>query len=123
MKQNKITVVFFGCGFLASHILPNILPFCKKIIFIDKENIEPENYENSLYPKGFVNRRKVSALSTLTQLLTSIPTMPIHKEIKTKEDLNVDADFAFVTFDNIDVYWLMNSLFLLSASALRKIML
>ncbi len=102
-RIKKYDVLFLGCGFLATHILPCILSFCKKLILVDKERVEKVNYDNALYLKGFVNRRKVSALGNLAQLLSSVPMIPIHKELRNEQDLKdlPLADFAFITFDNI----------------------
>jgi len=103
--MRKIKIMFLGCGFLATHIIPHILPFSKEIILIDRERIEKVNYENCIYPKGYTGKRKVSALTALIQILSSIPVVPIHINIKSPtslKNLETKPDFCFVTFDNIE---------------------
>lgn len=97
-------IVMFGCGFLASHILPHILPFVDEIVLVDKDRIEKENYENGLFLKDYVGKFKTTNLSMLTRLLSNIPIEVHQKEIKKMSDLTdsslLTADIGIVTFDN-----------------------
>jgi len=105
--MSKINIAFNGCGFIASHIIPSIIPHASRFVLIDRELVEKENYNNSLLPKGYATRRKVTALGSLLQSMTSTPTTMIHENIKTIKDLidiqeQYNIDFSFVTFDNIN---------------------
>jgi len=99
--------MFLGSGFLASHILPHMIPFSKRIILVDRERVEPVNYENTILPKGFTHRRKVSALAFLLQILSSAEVVPVHMNVKNTDQLvelhkAYEPDLCFVTFDNIE---------------------
>lgn len=105
--MQKLRIMFLGCGFLATHIIPHILPFSEHIILVDRERIEKVNYDNCIYPKAYVGRRKVTALASLIQVLSSVPVTPIHMDIKNAEQLlkiheEYKPDFVFVTFDNLN---------------------
>jgi len=104
--MNDINALFCGCGFLASHILPHILPHAKHIVLVDRERVEKANYDNAILPKNYENRRKVMALASLSQLLSPIQVTPIHDNIRDDNQLieicNLHSiNFIFVTFDNI----------------------
>jgi len=106
MRERRISILFLGCGFLASHLIPHILPFADHIILVDKERVERANYENAILPKAYVGKRKVSATATLIQILSSTKTTLHHTEIKNTDQLlklheKHKPDFCFVTFDNI----------------------
>ena len=99
-------MMFLGCGFLASNFLPFILPHTSQIILIDRERIEPVNYDNHIIPKGYEGRRKVTALASLIQVLSNVPVIPIHMNVKTAGQLielheQLKPDIAVCTFDNI----------------------
>jgi len=99
--------MFLGCGFLASHIIPFILPHASEIILIDGDKIERGNYESSIFPKGYEGKRKVSALAALIQVLSSVTVVPRHLHVKKASQLielhkRFKPDFVFVTFDNIE---------------------
>jgi molybdopterin/thiamine biosynthesis adenylyltransferase len=73
---------------------------------LDRDKIEKENYDNSIFPKNYVGKTKVIALSSLVQLISSLQTTPIHQDVKSSEQLadicfNYDIGFIFATFDNI----------------------
>ncbi|MFX0065268.1 MAG: ThiF family adenylyltransferase [Candidatus Hermodarchaeota archaeon] len=101
LRPKQIKVLFLGCGFLASHIVPAILPYCSQITLVDHDRVEQENYENSIYLKGQTRKFKVRALANTIQILSSIPVNPVHKFIEKLADIPPDSDFAFITFDNI----------------------
>jgi len=99
-------ILVLGCGFLTTHLLPHLLPFSKHLILVDRERVERVNYENCILPKGYVNKRKVTALASLMQVLSNVPVTAIHKNIKSVRDLyeihqRLKPDFCFVTFDNV----------------------
>ena len=101
-----LNILFMGCGFLTSHLFPHIVVHAKHLIFVDREKIEKVNYDNSIFPKNFVSKRKVTALASLTQLISSVKTTPIHVNIKNTDQISeicdkYSVDFIFVTFDNI----------------------
>ena len=103
----KLKILFLGCGFLATHIIPHIIPFSSQIILVDRERVEKVNYQNSIFPKHYIKKRKVTALAGLVQILSSIQVTPIHLDIKKEEQLNeiitnYEPDFVFVTFDNVN---------------------
>jgi hypothetical protein len=96
-----------GCGFLASHFLPHLLPHSTHIVLVDRERVEKDNYDNHIIPKGYEGRRKVTAQASLLQLLSSIPITPVHLNIKNIEQLEAlstdhKPDIAFVSFDNVE---------------------
>ena len=102
-----VRIMFLGCGFLTTHLLPVLLPHATKIILVDRERVEKENYENSIYPKEYIGRRKVSAVAAFIQLLSSIPVTPMPINIRKVEQLmeihdKYKPEFVFVTFDNIE---------------------
>ena len=102
----KTKVGILGCGFLASHIIPHLIPHTSHFFLIDRERIEKVNYSNSIFPKGLEGKRKVSGLAGLIQTLSSTPVTMIHKDVKKSEDLKKILkeywfDFAICTFDNI----------------------
>lgn len=99
--MNKRNFGFFGCGFLATHIIPTILPFAETITLIDKDRIEGGNYDNAIFPKALNNTRKVTAVSNLVQILSSTPTYPIYKHVGSIEDIPSQIDFGIISFDNI----------------------
>ncbi|MFX0095220.1 MAG: ThiF family adenylyltransferase [Candidatus Hodarchaeota archaeon] len=101
LHPKKVKILLLGCGFLASHIVPAILPYCSQITLVDYDRVEPENYENALYLKGQTQKFKVRALANTIQVLSSIPVNPIHKFIKKVSDIPPGSDIAIVTFDNI----------------------
>ena len=103
----QLNILFCGCGFLASHLIPHVLPFTKHIILLDKDRIEKVNYDNSIFPKNYIGRRKVTALASMVQMLSSIQTTPIHLNLKSTNKLEelcteYEIDLIFVTFDNIE---------------------
>ena len=98
--------MFLGCGFLASNLIPFILPHASQIILIDREKVETVNYDNYILPKGYEGKRKVTALATLVQVLSNVPVTPIHINIKAVEQLidihkQLMPDIAICTFDNV----------------------
>ncbi len=104
--MQKVKIMFLGCGFLVTHIIPHVLPFSSHLILVDREKIEKNNYDNSIFPKNYVGKRKVTALASLVQVLSSVPVTPIHLNISKPEQLleihvKYKPDFVFVTFDNI----------------------
>ncbi len=97
-------VVMFGCGFLASHILPHILPFCDQLILIDRERIEQVNYENGLLLKDYIGKFKTTNLAMLAKLLSNIPVAVYQDDLK-GDILNLigpnEPDtIGILTFDN-----------------------
>jgi hypothetical protein len=97
--------MFLGCGFLASNLIPFILPHASQIILIDRERVETANYDNYILPKGYEGRRKVTALATLIQILSNVSVTPIHMNVKAVEQLidlhrQLKPDIAICTFDN-----------------------
>ena len=72
-------ILVLGCGFLTTHLLPHLLPFSKHLILVDRERVERVNYENCILPKGYVNKRKVTALASLIQVLSNVPVTTVHK--------------------------------------------
>jgi len=101
----KLNVAFLGCGFLASHLMPHVLPFTRRLILLDRDRVEPANYENCVLPKGYTGRRKVSALAALAQALASVEVVPVHLDVRRAEQLlelhaRLEPEFCFVTFDN-----------------------
>jgi len=98
--------LFLGCGFLTTNFLPFILPHASQVILIDREKVEPVNYDNHIIPKGYEGRRKVTALASLVQVLSNVPVTPIHMNVKTAGQLielhqQLKPDIAICTFDNI----------------------
>jgi len=98
--------MFLGCGFLASNLLPFILPHASHIILVDRERLEPANYDNHVIPKGYEGRRKVTALASLIQVLSNVPVTPIHMNVKAAGQLielhqQLNPDVAICTFDNV----------------------
>lgn len=98
--------MFLGCGFLSSHFFPNILPYCSHVVLVDNDRVEKDNYDNHIIPKGYNGKRKVTAMASMVQMLSSVPVTPVNMNIKsTKQlfDLNEDfkPDIAFCTFDNV----------------------
>jgi len=105
--MRRLKFLFLGCGFLASHLIPHVLPFSEHLILVDRERVERENYENSILPKGYVNRRKVTALASLVQVLSSTKVTLIHTNVRKVEQLlemheKMKPEFCFVTFDNFE---------------------
>ena len=99
-------ILVLGCGFLTTHLLPHLLPFSKHLILVDRERVERVNYENCILPKGYVNKRKVTALASLIQVLSNVPVTTVHKNIKCVGDIleiheKYQPDFCFCTFDNV----------------------
>ena len=97
--------MFLGCGFLASNLIPLILPHASQIILIDRERVEVINYDNYILPKGYEGRRKVTALTTLIQILSNVPVTSVHMNVKAVEQLidlhrQLKPDIAICTFDN-----------------------
>jgi hypothetical protein len=104
--MRQVKVLLLGCGFLASNFLPFILPHASHVILLDRERIEPINYDNHVIPKGYEGRRKVTALASLIQVLSNVPVTPIHMNVKTAGQLielhnQLRPDIAICTFDNI----------------------
>lgn len=102
---DRLRVVFAGCGFLASHLIPHVIPHASRIVLIDRERVENVNYDNAILPKAYSGKRKVSALSSMIQILSSVETIPIHLNIGSTCDLlDVfevhDVTLQVVTFDN-----------------------
>ena len=100
-----VKLMFLGCGFLASNLIPFILPHASQIILIDRERVETANYDNYILPKGYEGRRKVTALATLIQILSNVSVTPIHMNVKAVEQLidlhrQLKPDIAICTFDN-----------------------
>jgi hypothetical protein len=101
MNNEKPSIAIYGCGFLASHLIPNLLPFAERLILIDRERLELENYQNGIFLKNQINRFKTSNLGTITQLFSSVPVSFYQKDIKTPEQIKeIKADLAIITFDN-----------------------
>jgi hypothetical protein len=103
----QLNILFCGCGFLATNIVQQVIPHARSIILVDREKIEKDNYNNSIFPKNLIGKRKVSALSNLLQVLTSKQVTPYHKNIQDVSELNhvqerFNVDFTFVTFDNVE---------------------
>ncbi len=101
-----VRLMFLGCGFLASNLIPFILPHASQIILIDRERVETANYDNYILPKGYEGKRKVTALAALIQILSNVPVTPIHTNVKTVEQLvelhrQLKPDIAICTFDNV----------------------
>jgi len=101
-----VRLMFLGCGFLASNLIPFILPHASQIILIDRERVEASNYDNYILPKGYEGKRKVTALATLIQILSNVPVTPIHTNVKAVEQLielhrQLKPDIAICTFDNV----------------------
>ena len=101
-----VRLMFLGCGFLASNLIPFILPHASQIILIDRERVETANYDNYVLPKGYEGKRKVTALAALIQILSNVPVTPIHTNVKTVEQLvelhrQLKPDIAICTFDNV----------------------
>ena len=104
--MERPTSLFLGAGFLTSHLLPQITPLVGRIVLVDRERVEKGNYDNSILPKGYSNRRKVSALAALSQILSSVPVVTIHSNVNDVDRLlkiheDHQPDIAFVTFDNV----------------------
>lgn len=102
-----ISFAFLGCGFLATHLVANVIPHAYHILLIDRERIEKVNYDNSVFPKNLIGKRKVSALASYIQVLSSVPVTPIHQNITKSTQLamiydNHRFEFVFCTFDNIE---------------------
>ena len=105
--MDKFNILFAGCGFLGTHIAMFVIPHADHMVFLDRERIEKGNYDNAIFPKNYTGRRKVMALASLIQLISTSRTTPIHINIQTREELaeicdNNDINFIFVTFDNIE---------------------
>ena len=65
------------------------------------------NYDNHIIPRGYVGRRKVTALASLVQILCPVKVVPIHMNVKRKEQLaeiasKYNVDLTICTFDNIE---------------------
>lgn len=104
--MRKVSVLFFGLGFLFSHTLPSIVPYLRRAVLVDREFVEPANYDNAFIPKGFVNRRKTSAALALLSLFSDAEAVVYHKEVATPEDLlgiarEHGVDLVYATVDNI----------------------
>ncbi|MHA1341443.1 MAG: ThiF family adenylyltransferase [Promethearchaeota archaeon] len=107
--MRKLRIMFLGCGFLTSHLIPQIIPFVNHFILVDFDRLEMANYENSLFPKFKYETRsyKVSALASLIEILSSAPVTPIATKITKMEQLmelkdKFEPEFVFVTFDNLE---------------------
>ncbi len=105
--MTKLNILIGGCRFIGSNLIFHLIPHSKHIIFLDRERVEKENYDNSIFPKNYVGRRKVTALVSLTQLISSIQTTPIHLDVKDVSQLESiiekqQVDFMFISFDNIE---------------------
>lgn len=105
MEFEPKRICLLGCGFLGSYIIGPILPFCSKLILWDMDRIQPENYENALYPKGMMGQLKVSALAKYLQFMTSIPIQPFHQKFvgnhSQLEFFENEVDLVITTLDNI----------------------
>jgi hypothetical protein len=104
--MRTVKIMFLGCGFLTSNLLPFVLPHASHIILLDRERIEAANYDNHIIPKGYEGRRKVTALASLVQILSNVPVTPIHINIKAVGQLTelhqqLEPDIAVCTFDNV----------------------
>jgi tRNA A37 threonylcarbamoyladenosine dehydratase len=104
--MSKLNILLAGCGFLCTHLLFHLIPHSNHLVLLDRDKIEKENYDNSIFPKNYVGKTKVIALSSLVQLISSLQTTPIHQDVKSSEQLadicfNYDIGFIFATFDNI----------------------
>ena len=105
--MKKLNILFFGCGFIASHLIPQIIPFMEKAVLVDRERVEAENYDNSIYPKGYSGKRKVSALMALLNILSDLTVVPIHRNINRVEELTdfirkYKIDLMIVSVDNLE---------------------
>lgn len=99
-------VIVFGCGFLTSHLLPQIAPFVEQYILIDREKVEQVNYENYLLPRDHIGKRKVTAFMSLLQALTPASVSPVHMDIKSVAHIEevcnqFEPDIGILGFDNI----------------------
>jgi hypothetical protein len=100
--MEKLNFSLLGCGFLTTHIVPHLLPYANSFTLIDRERLEKVNYDNSIFLKNYSNKRKVTALASYIQLLSSTSVTPIHQDIKSEADLlRLKTDFIICTFDNI----------------------
>lgn len=104
-KRHKF--LFLGCGFLATHLIANVIPHAEEIILVDRERIESVNYDNSIYLKNQGNKRKVTSVATYLQLLTNVTVVPHHENLKNEDDLlkikeSFHPDIAICTFDNLE---------------------
>ncbi|RLE80175.1 MAG: hypothetical protein DRJ52_06955 [Thermoprotei archaeon] len=102
----KPRVAIFGAGFLGTHIAIEVIPLVSSILIVDREDIEPENYENSIYPAGLIGHSKAKALASLLTILTRKPTAVYKKDVNTVDDLDKiydrhPFDIGILTFDNI----------------------
>jgi hypothetical protein len=103
---NQINILMAGCGFLASHLTPHLIPHANHIVLVDKERVEKINYDNYIIPKNYTGRRKVSAFASLLQILSSVQVFVDHSEISDTTQLvelcrEYEIDLMVVTFDNI----------------------
>jgi len=103
----KLNILFFGCGFIASHLIPFLTPFMNKAVLVDRERLESVNYDNGIYPKGYVGRRKVSALMALLNVLSDLTVVPIHRDISRADELleiikSNSVDLMVVSVDNLE---------------------
>lgn len=102
----KKTLLVLGCGFLTSHLIPQITPFVDHFILIDREKIEKVNYDNYLLPKGYESRRKVTAFTVMINMISYSAVSPIHENVRNIAQLErINAEFkpdiAIVGFDNV----------------------
>jgi hypothetical protein len=100
----KKTVLVAGVGFLATHLVPHLLPHAN-LVLLDRDSVEQGNYDNAIFPKHYIGRWKVSAVASLVQLLSATRTAVVHKNVKTVEQLQLictehNVEFMVVTFDN-----------------------
>jgi len=99
-------VMLLGCGFLSSHLLTHLIPHVEQFILVDREKIESVNYDNYILPKHQANKRKVTAMTSLLQMLAECRTTPVHMNIQDEMEI-VDLisehgpDLIIVAFDNI----------------------
>ncbi len=100
-------VLLFGAGFLGSHIVLDLIPFVDEFIVVDRELVQPENYDNSLYPIGFIGKYKTLALASLLRILTRKRIILYNKNIVCRDDLLriiklYKPDLIIVSVDNVD---------------------
>jgi len=99
-------VEVLGCGFLASHYIPNLIPHVDELILVDREKVEQVNYDNYIIFKDYQGRRKVTAFMAYIQAISNIKVTIRHMDIKTGiqlEELHdeLKPDLVIVGFDNV----------------------
>jgi len=109
-------IVFFGCGFLATWLIPPVLKLALNrmkrisVILIDYEKIEEANLENSLFIYPFAGQYKTTnVMRLLKQAFPNVSITPITMKITRENIRRVPSfDLGICTFDNFESRKIVN---------------